>query len=302
MTTRPTGSTLLPAVALAATLFLPSLVSAQATSADFPTSPLAKSGETLFRNSPHTAAKDAFVDNLDGLSWGSVSNAVLNMATNPTDADTLTIGADVYEFCLVATNDDLANATNIGVVIGVDVATTRLSLIAAINATDTDNAHSVLDKSTGGAAIANGTENVIARLTAANDIQIRSADAEGNNLISGLPSIVLAEGLTAAADIWQEGNVNVNTLGGRVPQPYGMAIQCKTLTAAMITNTVRFSFPFTVNAFVVQMRDSAGKVRQDGDLWSDTYVITNGDVLATYTGGVAPDAQATDVVCVIAAP
>jgi hypothetical protein len=297
-------------LALALAAFAPSLCFAQATC------PPAIAADIAFRNHPDYAAKinntaeTGFVDRLDDLSWGSVPSAILDLTTNPTDADTLTIGADVYEFCVVATNDDLANNTNIGVVVGADAATTAVNLIAAINATDQDCLHATLDNLDGSAAHACGTENIFARAvtqaSCTQCIQIRPAQAEGDTGVNAFgvssnPSIVLAEGLTAAGNIWEIGvGINLNTLGGRAPQPFGGAMQCKTITAAMITNSIRWSFPFAVTNFMVQARDTNGGERQTdlGDVWT----IDEGDVILVAAGGAAPDVQATDVVCVLAFP
>lgn len=284
-------------------IFLAAVAAMLVTGAVFAqTSPLAQSAENMFRNHPNSGTKDAFVAQLDDLSFGSVANAVVVISNQPTDTDTLTIGADVYEFVNTGVDDDIANETNICVLIGGSAAATQANLLAAINSTDGDGLHATCDTALGAAAPANGTENVVGR-SITTTIQIRGADSPGGRVTASNPSIVLAEAITHAADIWREGNVNLNTLGGSAPAPYGGAMQCKTITAAMITNSVRFSFPFTLTRFIVQARTATGVIRTAlAALPADTYVINNGDVLATFGGGASPDVQATDVVCVVAYP
>ena len=299
------------ALAIVLALALPCFAQTQ------PQSPLARSGSAAFRNhvdpnSMSNTSNTGFVNRLDDTSWGSTAACILDLTTNPTDADTVTIGADVYEFCVLATNDDLANNTNIGVVRGADAATTALSLIAAINGTDTNCLHDTIDNLDGTAARACGTEDVMARAvtqaSCTECIQVRTAEATGEFSVPGLgaaanPSIVFAEGLTAAGNIWECGvGVNLNAQGGRAPQPFGWAIQCKTLIAAHITNSTRWTFPFTVTNFIVTIRDTNGAIRMDGDLSTDLFTIDEGDVVGIFGGGAAPDTQATDVVCVIAFP
>lgn len=293
------------------TLMTLALVGLTPTPSEAATTPLAKKAQQALRPLPTASLRpdgsagsvSEFVELLDGLSWGSAQNAVLNFATNPTNGDTVTIGDDIYEFNLEATDDDISADTRIYVKIDTTVALTRALFVAAINADDPDNLHPTGDLSTGLPAKANGTENVVARVIS-NTIQIRSADQPGGTVTSSNESILLAQGLTHAADVWLTGDVNMNTLGGADPAPYGASIQCKTITADMIANTVRYSFPFAVTGFITQTRDATGALRMDDDLGltGDLFTIANGDVLVTFDGGAAPDIQADDVVCVVAFP
>lgn len=302
------------AAALALVAFLPDARSAT------PADPFGRAAYRLLRNwhdgppdktDPTTGiptSSKQFVDAIEGTSIGSPATAELIFSVQPTDADTLTIGADVYEFALVATNNVLANTTNIGVEIGTDVAATKVNLIYAINARDPNCRSATLVDSAGAAAKACGTEHVFADAITSR-VRIASATAAGGDVIAANPSISLNEGITSATDIWAVSTsgvaVNMNTLGGRAAAPYATSIKCVTITAPMITNTYNFRFPFVMTSsspFIVQVRDSAGKMRMDGDLGSDTFVYSNGGVLATFSGGAAPDVQATDAVCITAAP
>lgn len=121
----------------------------------------------------------------DSLAQAAIAMSSFPYTELPTDTQTVTIGADVYEFCtaLGAT----ANTTNIGVVIGDTARATYDNLVAAINATDGDNAHATLVDSAADPCPANGTENVLAVAvnggdTASGTIYLYAADAPGGSL------------------------------------------------------------------------------------------------------------------------
>lgn len=64
--------------------------------------------------------------------FGVKAAGTLSMATKPTATDTVTIGDRVYEF--VAAVADVAAETNVPVLIGADVAASKVNLVAAITA------------------------------------------------------------------------------------------------------------------------------------------------------------------------
>lgn len=114
---------------------------------------------------------------------GHVAQACLYMATNPTATNTVTIGADVYEF-------DGAGV-NINVALGVDAAATRAAFILAINN--------------------EGTELVVADAptTPATSVRIQPADrVGGTKQIGAGTSVVVSETLADAADVWNVANLN----------------------------------------------------------------------------------------------
>lgn len=198
---------------------------------------------------------------------GGCATATLAMPNQPIATNTITIGADIYEFDGVG--------VNINVVIGAAAADTRANLIAAINT--------------------QGTEDVVAD-EIGTGVRIRSADAPGGNPVGADPNILLAEAITDAADVWDVGNVNLNTLGGEVP---AQAIGQSTLaiTADMITaGAVRIDFPFTVLGYILIGKTAAGVFANGG---ADDSAIANGGVVVTLNGGVG-DYAATDVLTVIA--
>ena len=194
---------------------------------------------------------------------GSVATASLIMSAQPTAADTIGIGADTYEFN--------GAGANINVTIGGSAAATRANLITAINTL--------------------GTEKVFAD-GVGTAVRIRSANARGGSVVGVSPNIVLAESITAAADVWDVGNVNMNTLAGEPPSSGQVAHAALTVTAAMITSGARVDFPFTPVHLTVQVFTSANVVRPAG---ADAFAIGDGGVAITFAGGGAPNIQATDV-------
>lgn len=226
---------------------------------------------------------------------GSPASATLALPNQPTATDTIDIGADTYEFQAGAA--DLADDANIAVEIGGDAGETRDNLIAAINATYDPNEHPTIfqtDSTT--AALANGTEKVFAD-EVGTGVRIRNANAAGGTVVSGEQSIVLAEAITDAADIWDVGDVNMNTLGAVTGGEGRWATAELTVTAAMITNGCRLDFGFTPAWIDVSVIDSSGVVRGNG---ADAYTLDTDGVAIAFGGGADPDIQATDVLRVVA--
>lgn len=234
----------------------------------------------------------ANANRLTGRNEGSVATARLAMPNQPAHQDTIDIGADVYEFLLAGSGTVTALDANIVVPIGAAAADTRDNLLAAINATVLTAG--VFTKPSGGAAAIIGTEPIVAdELTT--DVRIRSAFAPGGSVVGASPDILLAEAITDAADIWDVGNVNLNTLAGVAGGEFQTGVTSLTITAAMLTaGDVRFDFEFTVVDFTVTVKSSTGAGKITG---VDTVAIDNGGLLLTL-GGVA--IVATDVVTVMA--
>lgn len=228
---------------------------------------------------------------------GVIPHAELVMSQQPTTGDTVTIGADVYQF--KASGESVSNNARIAVQIGASAALTRANLIAAINARDANNLHAnILNVAGTAPAKANGTEKVRA-FESGNNVVIEPTRLVPGDSVSypSSPSILLAEAITHASDIWVEGAVNLNTLGGRAEAMRQRSRSSTTITAAMITATARrVRFPFTPTGFTVQIRTATGAIRlTDG---GDTFAIDGNDVLITLAGGAAPDIQATDIVTI----
>ena len=237
------------------------------------------------------------VDQFDVLDAGSVPCAVLNFDIEPTAGDTVTIGADVYEF--QAALGSVTLDSNIGVELSGAAATTLVNLRDAINAQDADGLHDsikLIDHIT--PAKANGTEPVVASLLSASQMLVKGAASAGGAVSVGPVSLVLGESMTPVPNVWDCGNVNMNTLGAKAEGQLQMGKASYTVANASAGVVRAFSFPFAVDSFVPHVRTSSGGERQtDGN---DTFVISGNEVILTLAGGAAPDIQNTDVVTVIA--
>jgi len=226
----------------------------------------------------------------EGEEQGVVSSCTLLFANQPTTTDTVTIGADVYEFVTAA--GQVADDANLAVEIKGSAALTLVELVAGVNAADANNQHANINNVADDTpALVNGTENLVADVIGTT-MRIRSADAPGGNVVSGNPSIVLAEAITDAADIWDVGDVNMNTLSGRDQDNKRTAVAEVTITAAMITNDLRVDFPFVPVRWSAEVHTSAGVVRPAG---TDAYTIGSSGIVVAFGGGASPDIQATDV-------
>lgn len=200
-------------------------------------------------------------------SQGASASAVIIQAGQPVAAETITIGADVYEA-------DGAGA-NINFVIAGGAEATMDNLLAA--------------------AVANGTENLFWDKLSATTLRIRAADAPQGTIIGADPNILLANTLTNYT--FNVGAVNLNTLAGKAAAQQVMAATTLTITAAMITATLaRVSFPFTPTSLQVTVFDSTGALKM---ACTDTFVITGDDVVITLAGG-GGDLANTDVVHIVA--
>lgn len=145
------------------------------------------------------------------LSEGVAAYNTIAISANPTAGNTLTIGADVYEF--VAAAGSVANNANIGVVRGANVAATMANLIAGIHATYGTGDLTGLFK-VGGLlpALKNGTEDVFA-FYAGGVLNVLAADAPGGDVVTGtVPSIACSDTLTEVVS-WAFANLNLSTGG-----------------------------------------------------------------------------------------
>jgi len=199
---------------------------------------------------------------------GEVAVAQIIQAGQPVAAETLTIGADVYEADGVG--------ANINFVIGGTPAETMANLLTEI--------------------VANGTENLFADAIGATVIRLRSADAPQGNVVAANPNIAVTEAMTNY--IFDCGNVNLNTLGGRVAGQSRIVVGSLPLNAGHIAaGEARISFPADVTDAVVQLSTATNVAHAIG---TDSWTIDNGDILITLPGGGAPDAVAGDIVRVVA--
>lgn len=197
---------------------------------------------------------------------GSVAVCQIIQSGIPIANETITIGADVYEFG--------GAGANINVAIGAAEATLD-NLLAA--------------------AVAHGTEDLFWDKLSATVLRLRSADGPQGTVIAADPSIAVSEAATNY--VINVGAVNLNTLAGAAGGAIEEGHATLTITAAMVTNgQARIAFPFTVTQFMVNCRSATGAVLFD---YTDTFTINNGDVLITLAGG-AGNLTNTDVVTVVA--
>lgn len=244
--------------------------------------------------------RDIQVDQLDLMQSGCRGAAVLSIATQPTAGDTILIGDDTYEF--VANAGAVADDEFIAVEIAGNVAGSVANLVAAINATDADNAHAnITNVATDAPALANGTQPVVADIDlGAALVRVRYADAPGGALRSPartFPSLALSETLDDGTDAWMCGDVNMNTLGATAAGQLAMGVSAYTADNIAASDKRVFSFPFTVTMFTVQVRAANGKIKTNSD--TDLWTLDGTDVVLTIAAANTEIVD-TDVITVTA--
>jgi len=231
---------------------------------------------------------------------GALPVAIINLGTNPTHQDDLTIGGDVYEFIDTGTGTVVASDTNVAVEIGGDAATTLASLVAAINGTA--GAHATVTKAdTVTPAVNIGAEAVFASAPGGGLLTLIPSGAAGVNPSSDpdtyfpadpLASLALSDNLTAAV-AWTLANFNVGA--GTTRGKKKVTRFTATVTTAMIT-AGRFDvgLAFTPTGATVEATDSAGVPRVLG---GDSFTLGTNTIGFTLNGG-GPDLVDTDVLYV----
>ncbi len=202
-----------------------------------------------------TVAGDAVrFEQLDTQLNGSVAVADLIQSGQPTATNLLLIGVDTYEA-------DGAGG-NINFVIAGSAELTLDNLITEINT--------------------NGTELVRADKIGTTVLRLQSAATAGGTAANADPSIVLDASGMANYD-FETGDVNMNTLSGRALSLQGSARATLTASAALVggADAVFFQFTFTPVDFSIQVRDSAGVLKQNV---SDQFTIVTNAILWTSAG------------------
>lgn len=224
------------------------------------------------------------------LSTGAVGSARLAFGDQPTATDTVTIGADVYEF--VAHGGQVAADTNIAVEIGATVIDTAGNFASAINNhVDTEIGPSEITLGDGVTpALAFGTESVMADQDITDVIRIRNAGSPGGGQnasqgIAGVPlpgtqSIALAETLTPGASIWNQANLNATGTEPLNRRAEGFIV----IDATNLINDFTVELPFTptlVNWHAVDV-NNAGK--------ATTAIVSpaSGGLLVNANAGASP--------------
>jgi len=158
-----------------------------------------------FRDGTIAEALDDLYSDIDGAfsvaeTTGAALRANLHMDVVPTAGDTVSIGADTYEFRGAA--GQMSNDAFIGVLIGGDAQTSLANLGNAINGAGTGATDGILDNAgTAPCALVNGTEPIGALAPGANDMPITCLGPDGTET-AGFPAanIVLADNLSDGGD------------------------------------------------------------------------------------------------------
>jgi len=193
---------------------------------------------------------------------GVIPNAILDLPNAVVDGDYFEVGADLYEW---DNGGGTLQPGAITVLLGGGIADARANAIVAVNTL--------------------GTENVLATATATG-LMIQPATAPGGTVVAANPSIVLAETIADAADVWLCGAVNVNTLGG---EAYALKKRCRAtiaITAAMVAGAFYrlFDAPFTpARISGILVKTAAGAVRYDV---TDQFTLVGSSFLWTSAGAV----------------
>ncbi len=213
---------------------------------------------------------------------GVVPSARLAMATDASNADTITIGGHSFHFLttLVAAN------TFTQVQRGTTAAATRASLVKAINQKPAD------------ATVVQATTQFAKPVFAdqvGTSVRLRLADARGGNPMAGVSdSIALAEGLTPAGDIWSAADLNVS---GKAPSSGQCSLSTLTVTAAMVTNaSFQLELPFTPTTVLAFVTASTGVQRAS----TDAVTISTNAISIALAGSGSPAIQAGDLITVLA--
>lgn len=198
--------------------------------------------------------------------------AVLRIASDVADAQTVTIGADVYEF------DRAANGVTAG----------RIAVTGHADDTPTAATPALVSKIN-----ASGTEFVKAVQISVNEILIYKAAAVGGAAADSADTTALAETLAGANNAWDTAALR----GGRVAGHKAIGFSSRVPNAAEVAlGNMHFVFPtFTPTHVIVQVRVTSGGTPK---AWVGGVTISGNVVTLDNTG--ATDWAATDTVTIIA--
>ena len=195
------------------------------------------------------------------------------------EGNTVTIGADVYEFRGDSPPTG-GTAGRIWVYNGANSADSRQNLIDAINGA-VDAARITYD------GAVTETMKAIAGVTTG-DILVQSADAVGGTVVPSATATAVADGLDTVLDVWDSATMRF----GKVQAASQVAAVSVTLGANDVAKgTLQVAFGFTPTACVVSNR-----MRQQ----DEAYLILGDTVYLTLAGGASPNNQAADVIDIVA--
>jgi hypothetical protein len=189
--------------------------------------------------------------------------------------DTVTIGADVYEF-RGDTPPTGGDAARIWVYNGAASVNSRTNLVAAINGTVNP------------AIIANqvATEAFFAEVdhVTVGDVTIVSADAVGGTPCPSATAAACADGLTTVTDIWDNATCRFGALAGSLQHSRAVVT---VLAADIAKATLQLHFDFTPYHYVVLNRTTHANM--------EAITIVGNSLSIALAGGAPPNIQANDV-------
>lgn len=227
--------------------------------------------------------EEGFVSTESELRGPAIAQANIRLNTQPTATDTLTIGANIYEFKALIT-DAPTTAGNIVVLRGATAAAARANIVAAINGTT----------GMGTTYVSKGTEKVVASLYNTDFLHIEPAIVPGGAVdVGAKPSIALSDGLTAVV-AWDQTNLGLT--GGNVS--IKTALHKVTVDAVNLAADFDLKAPGTIlGAAVRYVTDASNVVDGTGKAASIilTLVTARNAVTVDFNTG-ATDPVATDIV------
>lgn len=203
--------------------------------------------------------------------YGTAGVAVLRVAANGADEETVTIGADVYELDRA---DDGVTAGRIAVTAQSDDTPAEVTdaLVAAINAS--------------------GTENVVAQGFSDNEVIVFTADYPGGNITPSDTTLATAETLDGTNNVWSTSTNGL--LGGSRTGLIPASSRVPNATEVALGN-MHFGFGFAVGGAIAQVVVTASGAAK---AWDGDILISGRRVTINNDGDV--DFAATDTVRVIA--
>jgi hypothetical protein len=195
------------------------------------------------------------------------------------EGNTITIGADVYEF-RGSTPPAGGTAGRIWVYNGANSAASRANFINAVNGV-VDAATITYDGPV--------TEYMLAAAgITTGDVIAQSADAVGGNPLASTTATATTETLATVTDIWDLATMRSGEALGEIQS----AVATITVLAEdIVKGNVQIYFPFTPTHCWLLARNR---------VQNEAYVISGNGVSLTLAGGASPNIQANDVVDILA--
>lgn len=245
----------------------------------------------------------AAIARLNSLGSGIVAHATYPYTGQPTAEQTVTIGANVYQF--ITEDGAVTNNAYIAVQIGSTADDTWANFALAINRTYSPNQHpNITNIATTAPALANGTENVLAVHVPASDIiYLYAADAPGGNKVQGIaPNIALSRTASNAGP-WSRSNLNLAVGGAFAPATKVLDVRHAVIAGDLsATQPLLVAVPFTPQSWDVKAYKSTGVPVQTPDVVVTVPAAVSGQAflglnLGAATVGMTP-LVATDVLFV----